>query len=147
MHDLKERTAYLRGLIEGAAFPKDEKEKLIWDGLLDFCDEAAQKLYELSDSQNEFEDYIEAIDEDLSTLEKYFYNEGEADDDVDVVFSSDEDQGVMELTCPYCNEEICFEEQDGNYEVVCPECGKVVWDSSHISTTPAVNEDACNLKS
>ncbi len=141
MHDLKERTAYLRGLIEGAAFPKDEKEKLIWDGLLDFCDEAAQELHELSDSQNEFEEYIEAIDEDLGTLEKYFYNEGEADDDVDVVFSSDEKADVMELTCPFCNEEIYFEDQNGDYEVICPECGKVVWNSSDLNNTPAANTD------
>lgn len=141
MRDLKERTAYLRGLVEGAAFPKDEKEKLIWDGLLDFCDEAAQELHELSDSQNEFEEYIEAIDEDLGTLEKYFYNEGEADDDVDVVFSSDEKTGVMELTCPFCNEEIYFEDQNGDYEVICPECGKVVWNSSDLNNAPAANAD------
>ena len=142
MHDLKEKTAYLRGLVEGAAFPKDEKEKLIWDGLLNFCDEAAQDLQELSDSQNEFEEYIEAVDEDLSTLEKYFYNEEEDDEDVDVVFSSDENPGVMELSCPYCSEEIYFEDQDGDYEVICPECGKVVWNSSELNNTPVANVNA-----
>ena len=142
MHDLKEKTAYLPGLVEGAAFPKDEKEKLIWDGLLNFCDEAAQDLQELSDSQNEFEEYIEAVDEDLSTLEKYFYNEEEDDEDVDVVFSSDENPGVMELSCPYCSEEIYFEDQDGDYEVICPECGKVVWNSSELNNTPVANVNA-----
>jgi hypothetical protein len=142
MHDLKEKTAYLRGLIEGAAFPKDDKEKLIWDGLLDFCDEAAEELSELSDSQNEVEDYIEAIDEDLGSLEKYFYNNGEDDEDVDVVFSKDPDnQGMMELNCPHCNEEICFEDQNGDYEVICPECGKVAWNSSMLSNIPAANTD------
>ena len=142
MQDLKERTAYLRGLIEGSAFPKDEKEKLIWDGLLDFCDEAADQLTELTDSQNEVEDYIEAIDEDLSSLEKYFYNNDEADEDVDVVFSKDDEkQGVMELTCPHCHEEIYFEDQNGDYEVICPECGKVVWNSSALSNIPAANTD------
>jgi DNA-directed RNA polymerase subunit delta len=142
MHDLKERTAYLRGLVEGAAFPKDEKEKLIWDGLLDFCDDAADELNELTASQNETEDYIEAIDEDLSSLEKYFYNNEESDENLDVVFSNEKDeQGVMELTCPHCSEEIYFEDQHGDYEVICPECGKVVWNSSQLSNTPAANVD------
>ena len=130
MHELKEKTAYLRGLIEGADFPKDEKAKLIWEGLIDFCDEVALELTQLADSQDEVEDYVEAIDEDLSSLEKYFYNTEDEDDDVDVVFSKDDNEAVMELTCPYCQEEIYFEDQNEEYEVVCPECGKVVWNSS-----------------
>jgi hypothetical protein len=142
MQDLKEKTAYLRGLVEGASFPKDEKEKLIWEGLLDFCEEVAEELTEMTNSQTEVEDYIEAIDEDLSSLEKYFYHDGEVDEDVDVVFSNDkEQQGVMELTCPHCNEEIYFEDQDGDYEVICPECEKVVWNSSMSSSSPAANVD------
>jgi DNA-directed RNA polymerase subunit delta len=142
MQDLKERTAYLRGLVEGADFPKEEKEKIIWEGLLDFCDEVAEEITELTDSQNEVEDYIEAIDEDLSSLEKYFYNSDEDEEDLDVVFSKEkEQQGVMELACPYCKEEIYFEDQDGNYEVICPECGKVVWNSSIMSSSPATNSD------
>jgi DNA-directed RNA polymerase subunit delta len=142
MHDLRERTAYLRGLIEGADFPKDEKEKMIWEGLLNFCDEAADELSGLTDSQNEVENYIEAIDDDLSSLEKYFYNEGETDEDTDVVFSTDDgQQGVMELTCPHCNEEIYFEDQSGDYEVICPECGKVVWNSSMLSNATVANTD------
>ncbi|HBE80427.1 MAG TPA: hypothetical protein DDW65_21985 [Firmicutes bacterium] len=142
MQDLKERTAYLRGLVEGAAFPSDEKEKLVWDGLMNFCEEVADELTQMTDSQEEFEDYVEAIDEDLGTLEKYFYDDGEADDNVDVIFSKDEKgEGVMELSCPHCHEEIYFEDQNGDYEVICPECGKVVWNSAGLSNASAANID------
>jgi ribosomal protein S27E len=75
-------------------------------------------------------------------LEKYFYNNGEEDEDVDVVFSKDgEPEGIMELTCPHCNEEIFFEDQNGNYEVICPECGKVVWNSAMTSSNPVMSSD------
>ncbi|MGE5583472.1 MAG: CD1247 N-terminal domain-containing protein [Bacillota bacterium] len=130
MKELKEKTAYLRGLVEGADFPKDEKEKLIWEGLMDFCDEVAEEVSQLEESQNEVEDYVEAIDQDLGSLEKYFYNAEDEDEEAEVVFSKDGQEAVMEMTCPYCHEDIYFEDQNGNYEVICPECGKVVWNSS-----------------
>ncbi len=127
MRDLKEKSAYLRGLIEGAGFPEDEKQKLVWTGLMDFCEGVAQNLDELDGSQNDFAEYIEAIDEDLSTLEKYFYNTEEDDEETGILFKKEPGEVIMELVCPHCNQEICFEDEPGDYEVICPECGKVVW--------------------
>ena len=129
MGDLKEKAAYLRGLIEGADFPQDEKQKLVWNGLMDFCDGVAEDIGELGDSYDEFADYIEAIDEDLGALEKYFYNNECDDEDAELVFSKNDGESIMELSCPHCHEEIYFEDEVGNYEVICPECGKVVWNS------------------
>jgi DNA-directed RNA polymerase subunit delta len=128
MSDLKEKAAYLRGLIEGSDFPPDDKQKQVWVGLMDFCSEVANDLNDLGDSQNEFAEYIEAIDEDLSCLEKYFYND-DSDEDADTVFSKNdqEKEPIVEIACPNCKEEISFEDENGNYEVVCPECGKVIW--------------------
>lgn len=126
MSDLKEQSAYLRGLIQGSGFPEDDKQKAVWDGLLDFCDGVARNLDELDDSQNEFAEYIEAIDEDLSTLEKYFYNTEDESEETDILFTKEADS-TMELTCPHCGVEIYFEDEPGKYEVICPECGKVVW--------------------
>jgi DNA-directed RNA polymerase subunit delta len=132
MNDLKEKAAYLRGLVKGIDTLQDEKQKLVWDGLIDFCDQAAEELNELGDSHDEIAEYIEAIDEDLSQLEKYFYAEDEEnnDEDVDIVFSKESDKPLMELSCPYCKEEIYFEDEAGEYEVICPECGNVVWNHS-----------------
>jgi hypothetical protein len=127
MHDLKEKAAYLRGLVEGTNFTQDEKQKVIWDNLTEFCDEIAENMEELEDSQDEFAEYIEAIDEDLSTLEKFFYESDENAEDTEILFSPEAEKSVMELSCPFCREEIYFEDEPGNYEVVCPECGKVVW--------------------
>jgi DNA-directed RNA polymerase subunit delta len=135
MHDLKEKSAYLRGLVEGTGYFENEKQKLVWDGLMDFCDGVAQNLDELDGSQNDFAEYIEAVDEDLSTLEKYFYSAEEEDEETEILFTKESGEVMMELTCPNCHEEICFEDEPGNYEVVCPECGKVVWNHT---VTPVI---------
>ncbi len=133
MRDLKERAAYLRGLIEGSELPKDDKTRLVWDGLMDFCDGVAEDLNEMEDSQEEFAEYIEAIDEDLGTLEKYFYNSEGEDESEELGLNSahsayeDDDETVMELTCPNCKQDLYFEDEPGDYEVVCPDCGDVVW--------------------
>jgi DNA-directed RNA polymerase subunit delta len=138
MYDLKEKSAYLRGLVEGAGYPENEKQKLVWDGLLDFCDGVAKNLDELDGSQNEFAEYIEAIDEDLSTLEKYFYNSDEEEEDTDILFSREPSESFREFTCPHCNEAIGFEDEPGNYEVICPECGRVVLNHT---ATPKMNHE------
>jgi endogenous inhibitor of DNA gyrase (YacG/DUF329 family) len=141
MHDLKEKAAYLRGLVEGTNFTQDEKQKVIWDNLTEFCDEIAENMEELEDSQDEFAEYIEAIDEDLSTLEKFFYDSDENNEETELLFSPEAEKSVMELSCPFCREEIYFDDEPGNYEVVCPECGKVVW--NHIeSEEPLTAEKA-----
>jgi len=131
MRDLRERVAYLRGLTEGLDFTQDHKQKLIWDGVLNFCDEVAEDLHEFRDSQNDLADYIEAIDEDLGVVEKYFYGQEENDEEQEVIFNhEDHNENCIEITCPRCKEEICFEDEPGDYEVVCPECGDIVWNHS-----------------
>ncbi|TCL70788.1 TFIIB zinc-binding protein [Hydrogenispora ethanolica] len=130
MRELREQAAYLRGLMEGSELAKDDKSKLIWEGLMDFCDGVAEDLAEMEESQEEFADYIEAIDEDLSTLEKYFYDAEGSEDSEELVTSQpqeDDDEEIMELTCPHCKQDLYFEDEPGNYEVVCPDCGNVVW--------------------
>lgn len=141
MSDLKEKSAYLRGLVAGTGFPENEKQKMIWEGLLDFCDGVAQNLDELDGSQNEFAEYIEAIDEDLSILEKYFYNAEDDDEDADILFTREPGESYREFTCPHCNEELCFEDEPGNHEVICPECGKVAWNRP---VTPAIHNEKTN---
>jgi DNA-directed RNA polymerase subunit RPC12/RpoP len=144
MQELKERAAYLRGLIQGSDLASDEKNRLVWEGLMDFCDGVAEDIEELEDSQTEFADYIEAIDEDLSSLEKYFYNtEDEDSDDPELLTSKDAetDDPVMELNCPHCKQELFFEDQPGNYEVVCPDCGSVVWQHFIAEHEPEIEDD------
>ena len=129
MEQLREKAAYMRGVLEGINFG-DEQQKRLWESLIDFCDGVAEEIDELEDSHDEFADYVEAIDEDLCALEKYFYNnEDMIEDRQEVTFTSDQDRGVLEMNCPFCNQSLYFEDDEGEYEVICPECGKVIWNS------------------
>ena len=142
MEELREKAAYMRGVLEGINFNGDEQQKRLWESLIDFCDDVADDLGQLEDSHDEFADYIEAIDEDLCTLEKYFYNNEEEDEDSrEITFTSDQGHDVMEMNCPFCNQGLYFEDEEGEYEVVCPECGKVIWNSAAKEITPLNRKD------
>lgn len=142
MEELREKAAYMRGVLEGINFNGDEQQKRLWESLIDFCDGVAGDLDQLEDSQAEFADYIEAIDEDLCTLEKYFYNDGVEDEDrQEVTFTSDQGHGVLEMNCPFCSQGLYFEDDEGEYEVVCPECNKVIWNSIDKEVTPINRKD------
>ncbi|HHW11779.1 MAG TPA: hypothetical protein GXX33_02055 [Firmicutes bacterium] len=70
--ELKEQVAYLRGLIEGQEF-QEEKEQVLWTQLLNICDQIAMDLEDIRGEQEELNQYVEAIDEDLSYLEEQYY--------------------------------------------------------------------------
>jgi ribosomal protein S27E len=128
VEDLKARAAYLRGLVTGAEIASDDKQKLVWEGLVNFCGEVAEAVKDLQSSYDEFGEYIEAIDEDLNSVEKYFY-QNDVVEDPEVLFSRQADgaDSTISITCPHCREELSFHDSNQDYEVVCPECGQVVW--------------------
>lgn len=127
MSDLKEKAAYMRGLLEGMEFNQNSREKILWEGMINFCNEVAENLHDFKETHEEFAEYVEAIDEDLGVLEKYFYNTNEEAEEESDVISNEDGDTVIEMECPNCKEELYFTDEAGNYEVLCPECGETVW--------------------
>jgi ribosomal protein S27E len=126
---VKERIAYVRGLIEGSDFcGADTQARTIWENLLLICDELAETVEKLDTSQRETDEYVEAIDNDLADLESEIYGyDGDDDEDED---SAAADEHLVEMECPRCGEEVCFEEDflyDADVEISCPACGGVVY--------------------
>lgn len=125
--NVKERIAYVRGLIEGADFyGKDTQAKAIWESLLRICDDLATTVEELQEGQQETDDYVEAIDSDLADLEGEVYGYDDEDEEDDAA----EEGEMVEMECPNCGEEVFFEEDflyDADVEISCPECGGVVY--------------------
>lgn len=124
--DVKERIAYLRGLIEGAeSFPSGSTARTVWEHLLWVCDELADSVVELEAAHEDLAGYVEAIDADLLGLEEEVYGEELADGE------DEEDDGLIRTECPRCGEEVYFEEEllygDGGVEISCPECGEVLY--------------------
>lgn len=120
MLDLKSRVTYLQGLAEGLGIDEATKEGKILTELIHVLRDLADSVEDVLMGQDELEEYIEDVDHDLACLEDEVYDE------------ADEEQTVVEITCPKCGEVISFAGGDvddmDNIEVICPNCGELVYD-------------------
>jgi hypothetical protein len=121
MGHIKEKVAYLQGLTRGLDVKDNSAEGRLLLNVVDVLQDVAEEIHCMYVAQEDLEDYLEAIDEDLSDLENEVY-EGVYDDD------------MVEMECPDCHEVISFEadvlNEDDVVEVTCPNCGKVVYENT-----------------
>ena len=115
-----EKVAYIRGLAEGLELDDSKKEVKVLNAIIDLLDDLAMSLADLEDGYRDMADQLDAVDEDLGSLEDDFYGDDEDDED-------DEDTCYYEVTCPNCHETICLSEdiiEDGQMD--CPNCGETL---------------------
>ena len=114
-----EKVAYLKGLVEGLDFDKDDKKTKVLNAVLDVLEDLALTVSDLDDEMELVTEQLDAVDEDLADLEEIFYDEAE---DCDCC-----DDDMYEVECPNCGETVYFDEEiilDGEAE--CPNCGEVL---------------------
>lgn len=115
---ITEKVAYLKGLMEGLDLDKTTKEGKVLDAMADILEDLALTVADNCDQ-------IDAIDEDLESLEEYVYDEFDFDEDgYDDIFG-DDDEGEYEFECPNCHEVVFIDESvfDEGKEIECPNCG------------------------
>lgn len=115
-----EKVAYIRGLAEGLELDDSKKEVKVLNAIIDLLDDLAMSLADMEDGYSDMADQLDAVDEDLGSLEDDFYGDDEDDED-------DEDTCYYEVTCPNCHETICLSEdiiEDGQMD--CPNCGETL---------------------
>ncbi len=119
MKNIKEKIAYLQGLVQGLNIDEATKEGKVLTGIIDVLDEMADQLDDIETAQNDLEEYVESIDEDLYDLEGDIFG-----DDLD-------EEEMVEVECPNCREIVCFEsdivDDEDLIEVTCPNCDEVVY--------------------
>lgn len=120
--DICEKIAYIKGLTEGLALDESTKEGKILLAIIDLLGDITEEICEIEDGCDELMEQIDAVDEDLSALEDFVY---EDDDDCDCDCDCDcEDDEVYEIECPACNDVIYLDadmlEEEG---MTCPNCG------------------------
>ena len=113
--EILEKVAYMKGLAEGLGLDTKSKEGKLFTIMMDILGDIAIDLQLLQTGQEELVEALDAVNDDLSEVETYLFEEEE-----------DEGQdGVYQTTCPNCGEDIFFDEsilEDGGVE--CPDCGK-----------------------
>jgi len=113
-----EKVAYAKGLLDGVGFEKDSKEDRVFRAIVDALEDIAVSVVDLEDDVCELCEQIDAIDEDLDTMEADFY-----DDDCDCDDCDGEE--FYEIKCPGCGEEINIDEEtllEGGIQ--CPNCNE-----------------------
>ncbi len=125
MDDLRERVAYLQGLVEGLKLDKGKDEGRILKQVVDIIADLTDEIEDLQVTVVDLEDYLDSFDEEL------FEDDGELDIDDEGFFCCDDDIDYVEVECPQCHDIICFEsdiiDDEDTIEVTCPNCTKVVF--------------------
>ena len=145
---ITEKTAYLKGLMEGMNLDTATNEGKLLAAIVDTLDELALSVADL-ESENEaineeidmIEEAIDEIDEDLDDMDEdlddiceilddcYEDDDDDEEDEWDVRDDDDEewedDEEFYQLVCPTCGEEIVVDEDIlAKGEMKCPACGE-----------------------
>ena len=123
---MKEKAAYLRGLIEGLGIDETTKEGKVIKAMSELLGELAEAVDGIDEDVTRAYDQINDLSEELEDLEADLYededdDEDEGDEDED---DEDDEEECYATTCPECEEEIFFDDsvlEDGKVE--CPNCG------------------------
>ena len=123
--DICEKIAYIKGLAEGLGLDEATKEGKILTAIIDLLGDITEEICDIEDGCDGIAEQLDAVDEDLASLEEVIYEDDECDcdccDEDDCDCCEDE---VYEIECPACNDIIYLDaemlEEEG---MTCPNCG------------------------
>ena len=135
MSDLSKKTAYLKGLAEGMKLAEKSDEGSVISKLIEVIEEMASELDDVSafcdGTAAELDALEESVDEMGSSIDElYDLNGGsyaaqpEDTDDDDILDSYADDDGLFEIHCPECGEDVIvdFDMLDEQNNIICPNC-------------------------
>ena len=114
---MREKAAYLKGLVEGLGIDETTKEGKVIKAMSELLCEMAQAIDGIDEDVTQAYDQINDLSEELEDLEADLYEDDEeADEDEadDAEEEEDEDDNADVASEPY-------------YEVACPACGNTVY--------------------
>ena len=131
---MKEKAAYLRGLIEGLGIDETTKEGKVIKAMSELLGELAEAVDGIDEDVTRAYDQINDLSEELEDLEADLYeddddtdDEPEEDEDTDTEDDSDDDiasEPFYEVACPNCGETVYVSEDDLDAgEANCAHCG------------------------
>lgn len=118
MSKLTDRISYLQGLAAGLKLNTDKNSNKLLLGILDVLGEVGSSIETLEKNVQDLSDYVEDIDEDLSSIESDIYGEDEEG-------GTCGECGRLTYNCPHCGHEVQFDADDVDFDenAKCPECG------------------------
>ena len=126
--NLSEKSAYLKGLMDGLKLDQEAPEGKMISGIVELLQEVTGAIGDLQENAEAVSDELDEIEDDLDAIEDYLM-----DDD-------DEEDGFMDDD----GEDFDYDD-DTMYEVTCPKCGEVLHLRS--STIPSTARSAASRSS
>lgn len=134
--ELKEKAAYLKGLVEGLGIDESTKEGKVIKAMSELLCEMAQTVDSIDEDITQAYDQINDLSEELEDLEADLYEDDDADEEEDAENAddtedeNDEDDNAdvasepyYEVACPACGETVYVSEDDLDAgEAICPSC-------------------------
>ena len=90
MMTITEKVSYLKGLCEGVGISDETKEGRIIKAMIDVLDDMALTISDMEDGFAEVCEQVDAIDEDLGSLEEDYYGEDGCSCEDDADFDEEE---------------------------------------------------------
>ena len=141
---LNEKSAYLKGLMDGLSLNTETNEGKMIAAIVELLGDITKKVTNIEDTTIAISDELDEIEEDLDAIEDFImddeddydeededddYEEDEWDEDEDYEEGfdfGDEDTTIYEVVCA-CGNVINFDEEtleEGS--IVCPDCGEIL---------------------
>ena len=131
---LSEKSAYLKGLMDGLNLSKETPEGKMISGIVDLLQDMTSSIGDLEENAIAVSDELDEIEDDLDAIEEFLMDEDDGDEDEDDVVDFSDDDGedfdydedtTYEVTCPKCGEVIEVDEETLlNESIDCPKCGE-----------------------
>lgn len=131
---LSEKSAYLKGLMEGLKLDQETAEGKMIAGIVDLLHDMASTVSDLEENAIAVSDELDEIEDDLDAIEEYLMDEDEDDEDYDYGFADDDGEDfdydedvIYDVTCPNCGEELHLDEETILKDSIhCPKCNELL---------------------
>ena len=121
---LSEKSAYLKGLMDGLKIDTEKSEGKMISAIVDMLEDVAYAISDIEENAQAVSDELDQIEEELDAIEECFEDDDVYEDDDDEDFDYG-DEALYEVKCPTCNEVITVDEatiEEGS--TICPKCGE-----------------------
>ncbi len=133
---LTEKSAYLKGLMDGLNINRDEDEGKLLSAVVELLHDMTSAISNLEKNAIAVSDELDEIEEDLDAIEDFLMDDEDEDEDDEDSFAFTDDDGedfeydednMYEVTCPKCGEVTTVDEETLlNDSIDCPKCGELL---------------------
>ena len=122
---LSEKSAYLKGLMDGLNLSKETAEGKMIAGIVDLLQDMTSTIADLEENALAVSDELDEIEDDLDAIEEFLMDEEDEEDDEDD-YDDDDDDDDDEYDFVDDDDEDFEYDEEVIYDVTCPTCGEVL---------------------